>query len=59
MGSESFAALSEMEKLLLNIVRVNVPLTYETIDNYFWIADIKWSNEKNSFLNSIKENSKW
>lgn len=46
MGSEGFAALSEMEKLLLNIVRVNVPLTYETIDNYFWIADIKWSNEK-------------
>lgn len=35
MGSESFAALSEMEKLLLTIVRDNVPLTYETIDKYF------------------------
>lgn len=57
MGSESFAALSEMEKLLLNIVRVNVPLTYETIDNYFWIADIKWSNEK-KFLEFYKRKFK-
>ena len=35
MGSESFAAVSEMETVLLPIVRDDAPLTYGTIDKYF------------------------
>ena len=59
MGSESFAALSEMEKLLLTIVRDNVPLTYETIDKYFWIADIRSHLMKKIISGILQESWKW
>ena len=53
MGSESFAAVSEMEKLLLTIV------TYETIDKYFWIADIRSDLMKKIVSGILQENRKW
>lgn len=59
MGSKSFAAVSEMEKLLLTIVRDNVPLTYETIDKYFWIADIRSDLMKKIVSGILQENRKW
>ena len=59
MGSESFAAVSEMEKLLLTIVRDNVPLTYETIDKFFCIADIRSDLMKKIVSGILKENRKW